>query len=107
MRNAPTIAVRGSTPANAKGTYHIYLGWCDAAKGLPFCKEYETFDPWLQRNYERGRQWAICAKASLGFVPLWKKNAKLETALKKHREIVVGFWRECNQNEVFASKVRV
>jgi hypothetical protein len=50
--------------ANKIGTFR--LGWNDVAKGQPYRAEYETWEPHMQAQYERGRLAALSSGATRG-----------------------------------------
>lgn len=81
------INSRGKTfsPADAshRSAPYFKLGWQDKAVNLPFPKVYDTWPPFAQTAYEKGRLMSLCVFKSLG---LWtaspnEKNYEMLAAL--------------------------
>jgi|SRR5262245_41508493 len=83
MRNQKDTSHRPRRPMDAIAGQRRWEGYGDAAQGLGFRAEYDSWPKGEQRNYERGRQIAVMLKARTGGVPRWARNLLLTTALDR------------------------
>jgi hypothetical protein len=78
MRNLGRIKkAKAATPATGVPQHQQWQGWEDYRLGRDYPREYETWSPPHQRNYERGR---ACAATLVGAgVTLfpWPRNRRL------------------------------
>lgn len=91
MRNQGTIKTRNmKTPARDYQAEFMWLGYCDARQGLPFCKDYDGWPEPRQRNYEWGRGLAIAAKVAMGNAPAWPRNRYITRIVP--RDVTIAEW---------------
>lgn len=78
------------TPATDPKAVYMWLGYCHAREGMPFCCEYDTWNEAAQRNYEWGRGLAIAAKIATGKAPSWPRNRHITRMVP--REVTMTEW---------------
>jgi len=83
MSNQENRSARAKRPMDSITGQRRWEGYTDAAQGLGFRREYDSWPMVDQRNYERGRQIAVGLKARTGGVPRWARNMLLVTALDR------------------------
>ena len=62
---------------------HRKRGHQDYCAGRGYPREYETWEPWEQRNYERGRAVAAALTGMGHTVPAWKDSVSLPRGYKE------------------------
>jgi hypothetical protein len=106
MRNGkrvkPTLP---KTPARNEWSRYRWYGCHDYKDGLGYRKDYETWTPNAQLNYEIGRATATVCKHEWNVIPDWNPNLDINTFM--HRE----FDREtcdalCNESNYHTEETR-